>query len=910
MRYTSILARSCASATAITIAMLASLPAHAQQPAATAADDTVLEDIVVTGSRIPRQDLEGTSPVAVTSQEQIALDRALNIEDFSVKLPQLAGGVNSTAAGSDAYGAQTLDLRGLGQNRTLVLINGTRATPFSFRNAVDVNAIPAPLLKQVDVLTGGAAAVYGADAVAGVVNFIINDEFDGIRASGNYEFAEDGGSQYGVNLAFGGKIGDRGHVVGYIEYAQREALLAGDRSWALPNSIPVANSGGNFTDVASGRIFSVNSAGAFGTTHPTTDFTPQFILIQPMKRWNASTFFKYDLLDQVELYGRVMYSNVRTTGASRGGSQPVVINEVVGINASNPNIPVEARPLLTFVNGVAQVRVNRSLGELGIITADTKRDTFQTQIGLRGDITDAIRWDTYFQFGRVSERTAVNGDGIARNPDGTSRFAGIANSADIFGPDATGGIAGLGSKVNRDIRERDQYTAAVSVAGDSSDMFSLPAGPIGFALGYEYRKEKGSISQDAALTNGLTFRQGTELPFKGGYHTNEVYGELLVPVLADLPFVKKLDLEGAYRISDYSNAGSFDTNKVGVNWEVNDSLRLRGTRQSVIRAPNIGEFAGPISSIPFNSLVNVARLRPRYQGDPCALGTGDAQQCQRLGYRGAYNSLDPNNLRGGYFFGGNPDIKPEKGTTYTLGAVFTPDFFEGFSLTVDYYDITLRDAVGQIQPVDALTSCYITDPRADNPLCLAVTRDPTTGFILNGFPVDRNLAVIKQRGIDIGARYKFDLPESMPGNDVTIAYQGTIVTDYSIQRNAVLAPIDCKGTYGFRCSSDAVSLVQADYRHRMSVTWASDLVTAQVGWQRIGSIKDSALGSTGRISPYNYFDLAFSVTPTEWASINVGVDNLFNKKPPLPVNPGSFNTYPDTYNVIGRTVGISLTIRQ
>ena len=188
--------------------------------------------IIVTGTRIKSAGLSSTSPISTLEGEQIQLLRAVTIEDISVKIPQLAGGVNSTSVGSDAFGAQTLDLRNLGQNRTLVLINGTRALPFSFRNAVDVNSIPAPLLKRVDVLTGGAAAVYGADAVAGVVNFIINDDFDGLQGNINYRAVAGGGSQKSGHLLGGMKLGDRGSIVGYVEYTDRDPLLAGNRRFA------------------------------------------------------------------------------------------------------------------------------------------------------------------------------------------------------------------------------------------------------------------------------------------------------------------------------------------------------------------------------------------------------------------------------------------------------------------------------------------------------------------------------------------------------------------------------------------------------------------------------------------------------------------------------------------------------
>ncbi|MBI3525479.1 MAG: TonB-dependent receptor [Betaproteobacteria bacterium] len=902
--------------TVLAVVALGNASAVAQQNAVKKNDDTppesrqeAVEAIVVTGTRIKAAGLTSTSPVSQISAEELGLLRAVTVEDFSVKLPQLAGGVNSTSAGSDAFGAQTLDLRNLGQNRTLVLINGTRAVPFSFRNAVDVNFIPAPLLKRVDILTGGAAAVYGADAVAGVVNFIINDDFRGIQASTNYRAVRGGGSQYGVNATYGAALGDRGSFVGYLEHTEREALLAGSRDFALNNPLLLAGAGGNFTDVASGRKFSVNQANQFTLTPQTTDYTPGYMLVQPMKRLNASGFFKYDLTNDLQAYGRIMYSNVKTIGAPRSGQAPAVVSGVFAVNSSNPFIPPEARSLLTFVNGTAQVQINRSLSELGVKTAENNRDTFQAQLGLRGPITDAVSWDVYGQVGSSKESIVVNGDGIK------SRFAGLVNTTDIFGPGAD--LSSLAQQFKYGDRERKQSVAAATVSGDSSDVFKLPAGPVGFAIGVESRLETGAFDYNPDL--GLSFSQGVETgpavpPF---FRANETYAEVLIPILAKLPFVENFSIEGATRNSAYKKSvgqsNSYKSDKIGASWALSEDFRLRATRQSVIREPNIGEFANPIFSIPFNSLVNVARLRPRYAGDPCVLGTGNPEQCRRFNAPavGSYNSLDPTLLTGGYFFGGNPDIRAEKGTTKTLGAVFTPRSLKELNLTVDYYSVKIKDAVGQVQPIDALTSCYITDPRADNPLCQAVTRDPVTGRILNGYPVDRNLAVIQQEGLDIGASYKQDAPFGLTGQKLTWQYQASIVQKYMIQKNPVLDPIDCKGTYGFRCSSDAVTLVAPDYRHRASLTWDRNPVTTQLGWTRIGKVRDSTVGSTETIAAQDYFDVNLSWrAPVKGVTVNFGIDNLLNKQPPQPKNPGTFNTYPDTYNVIGRSFGVSLTYRQ
>ncbi len=888
------------------IAMSSSGTASAQD--AEADDSTeVVEDYVVTGTRIKNAGLESTSPISALGGEQIALQRAVTVEDFSAKMPQLAGGVNSTSVGSDAFGAQTLDLRNLGQNRTLVLINGTRAVPFSFRNAVDVNAIPAPLLKRVDVLTGGAAAVYGADAVAGVVNFVINQDFSGLQASGSYRAVGGGGSQKSVNLTGGLSLGDRGSIVAYAEYTDRDALLAGKRSFAR-NGIAVAPIGGNFRDVASGRVFSYDANNAFTLTPQTTDYTPGYLLSQPLRRINGSAFLDYEVTEGLKVYGRLMYSDVKTRGATRLGQNAPTFTGDVQIQQSNTFIPAEARNLLTFVNGVATVNVTRSLGEIGNIFAENDRKTIQGQIGIKGDITPAISWDAYVQHGQTKEDISIGNEGVRAN------FVTNINSYDIFGPG--GNFANVVSPVDYGKRKRTQQVASAFISGDTSDFFDGWAGPIGFTLGYEYRKEKGRYTYSPALAT--TFNQGAESaplvpPF---IKANEVFGELLVPVLSDVPLIKKLTVEGAYRRSWYDKSVGadqrYDTNKLGVNWTVADDLRFRGTRQSVIRDPNIGEFANQIFSIPFARLRTVARLFPRYAGDPCVGATNQAtiSQCTAQGYRGPYDANNPANLQGNYFFGGNPGIKAEKGKTYTLGGVFTPRFIPGLNLTVDWYKIRINDAVGQIQPIDAISSCYVTDPTPGNPLCAAITRDPTTGFIRDAFVDDRNLASIKQQGIDVDFNYAMKVNLGLPESKLRFGYQGSFVTKYTIQRNAVLAPVNCKASYGARCSSDLVTLVAPDYRHRATLTLDSTPVTFQVGWKRIGAVKDSTLGSPGQIDAYNYFDLNFAVRPpVKGLTLSFGVDNLFDKQPPKPINPGAFNTFPDTYDVLGQNFGLTVTYK-
>jgi iron complex outermembrane receptor protein len=865
----------------------------------TSAATTDVGEIVVTGSRIPRKDNEGVSPVDTVSSDQIKLQNALTIEDFSTTMPELAGGTNGTNIGSDAHGAQVLDLYNLGQNRTLVLIDGTRAIPFSFRNSVDVNSIPAPLIKQVDVLTGGAAAVYGADAVAGVVNFIMNSDFDGVQASATYRNSQGGGSEYGPNLIFGTSLGENGHITGYIEYTERDALTAGARSYATPNSPVSPPAGGNFTDIASGRTFAFTNTGQFTTTPQTTNYSNQYLLAEPLKRTNADLFFNEHLSDVVESYGRFMFSDVRTTESSSSGFAPLAVDKTVGISSTNPFLTPSIRNNLTFVNGVAQVRVDRSLGEAGILTDDTDRQTYQGQIGFRGAVWRNIKWDAYVQDGRVTELTTGNAE-----LNGTP-LSSVANTTNIFGP-GDAGLLALVSPYQQALRTREVLDSGVTISGDSKGIFALPAGPIGFAIGFQHRNDIGDdIEANAA-------------PYNGTLRSNEGYGELLIPVLKDLPFAKRLEIEGAYRRSQYDTEGSggngsfgpFGTNKLGLAWTVDDDVTFRGSHQTVVRVPNFNEIDGSVASLPLNYLVTVPRLTPRYAGDPCALGTGNAAQCAALGYKGSYNSFDPANLTGSYFFGGNPNIQPETGKTYTFGSLFTPRFLPNFRATVDYYNIDLENAIGVIQPVSALAYCYITNPTPGNPLCPLVSRNPATGYLQNAYVNQQNLTSIKESGLDMTTAYSHDVPEWMPGKRLLFQYQGNLVLKYTIQQNASVPVANCRGTFGIACSSDGVSLVQAGYKHYVTVGWEFEKLLAQIAWQRIGSVRDSALDATDRIAAYDYFNLALSFKPNRYISVNFSVNNLLDKQPPIVTNSAEYNTYPDTYDVLGRTFGISFAVRQ
>jgi len=861
-----------------------------------------VEVINITGSRIPRTEVAATSPVTSIGEEQIQLDRAVTVDDIIFKLPQ------APSSGANSGSSSVIDLRSLGQNRTLVLINGTRAVPFGFRNSVDVNAIPAGLIKQVDVLTGGAAAVYGADAVAGVVNFIMDDNFEGVEISTGYELPSDGGETFNVDAIFGGDIFDgNGHLTGFVGYSDRKELLAGARDFAMLNSTSVINNGGFYTDVASGNSFGISDDGSITDERNTQDITASSYLVPPMSRLTSGMFWDVELSESAVLYGRTSYSQVEVISAGSTSQTPISVNEEVVLTSDNAYIPAAVLGNFTFdENGEAVVQVERNLG-LGLQKTKNLRDTTQFQFGIKGDITDYLFYDVYAQHGRTSETAKVSNTGYKTDASGNGTFAAIANSVDLFDP--TLALTELEATLLYHDRERTQNVAAFTLSGESTPFFELPAGPVSFAVGYEYKRESAIQSAGDAFKQGTTFSASSSAEINASFYSKETYGELLIPIVEDLFLIQQLDFEGAYRISSYSNTEAEDTYKLGLNWTLNDDLRVRWTNQTAFRAPNIGEFAGPSAGLPLSLFdpyndAFISRLAGRFEGDPCLLGTGDAEQCARYGAPAVGTEWDSSSAQ--YTYGGNPNIKPEQSESTTLGVVYTPSYIDGFDMTVDYYNIEITDAIYVIQPAAALQNCYIDNPVAGNPLCDAVLRDADTGLISTALVNDFNVSTFLQTGFDISASYSFAAPETL-GGAFNINYAGNYITKSEKQLDVTQDPIDCTGTYGSACSGDSTSMLQADYKQRASMGWtsSSDNITAQLSWRRIGEV-EYASDRTISIDAQDYIDLSAAWQATDSLSVNLGIDNVFDKQAPVPEAGASrFNTVVG-YDVVGRSVGITL----
>lgn len=900
------------------------------------ADEQDQSDIVVTGSRIARPDLTSTSPVATLGREEIQLDRAVNIETVLNELPQFTGSFSGVSNGSDARGAATADLRGLGQNRTLVLINGTRGAPFGFRNSVDLNSIPTSLVERVEVLTGGAAAVYGADAVAGVVNFIMRDDFEGAEATGLYNVSERGdASNYSGALTVGTGLGDRGNVTAYLGWSERMPLFKSDRGFAAPerndagittgrplggsfrrsDSAPVFNLSGVGGSAAS-STFAFTDAGALQGPATTSVLSPLETLIIAQQRFNAGALFNYKLSDTFEVYGRAMY----TRSESRDSLPPSTVATNVLIQRNNPYLDATLDQVFAGAfnlnaagtgpgTDAALINVTRSLGEFGNRTTETIRNAGQGQVGVRGDL-GGVKLDAYAQYGVTDETSTIYGEGLlARfqqaanatvdtggNPVCANTAGGCA-PIDIFGP-------GISSDAARAFistplfqgRRREQFVAGATLAGDTSGFLRLPGGGIDYVVGVEYRDEQGSNSYDTAIQTGQTFNQGTKANFSGGFNVKEVFGEVRVPILRDVFFAKEINLEAAYRYSDYSTSGGADAYKVGGDWALTDDIRFRGSYQRVVRSPNIGELFGTTSGIPLTGVI-----------DPCANPTASGADVATCTASGAPTGGFVQDLTGAQFlFGGDPTIQPETGKTWTAGVVLTPTFLSGFTLTADYYNIKIDNAIGAVLPQPTLNTCFIVVRDINDIFCQRISRG-ANGQLTAVDSSDINVAELRSEGVDLVANYGADIGAARIGFD----YAGSYIISQK-QQNGVTAPVvECAGRFGATCGLE-VRRSLPKYRHRVGASVGNDAVTLRGSWRLEGKVVDDAAATfvVEQIGAVSYFDLALAFNASDNMRFVLGVDNLFDKQPPIAgTNAADANTFPQSYDVIGRRFGVSVTLR-
>ena len=765
-------------------------------------------DIVVTGSLIKNPALIASSPVQVIGQEEIKLRQSNTAEDILRTLPGATPSIGS-AVNNGNGGASYVDLRGLGSFRNVVLLDGNRIAPSGLLGRVDLNNIPLALVERVDMLTGGAATTYGADAVSGVVNFITRSDFSGLDASVSNQITERGdGAYFRGDITIGANFDDgRGNAVFSVGYQQSDPVYQGERDYSVQNydSFSGASSGSGTTVPSvftlGGRRQINPATGALTTTVTPFNFNPYNIFQTPFKRFNMYGAGHYELSDTVEVYTRGLFSKntVDTIIAPSG-----VFSSSIVVPLSNPYLPVAARNQFCAASNITQAQCDLAATATsptvtvgGVTTANpnfrtittnlARRTTevgprisnFQTTIfdyraGVKVGLTEGIKLDVSGGYGESENTQTLQGYVLTSRvrsavyaTNTTSCLGGAPGGAaitagsgcvplNVFGADGsitpaqTSYITGESTTTVR----TSLAQARAVLNGDFGFASPFASDSIGFAAGGEYRKYRATQRSDTlAQTAGELGGAGGAAPnIDGGYEVSEGFGELIAPLVQDRPFFQSLTLEAGVRYSHYKifspSSPSFNTTtyKGGGSWEPVNGLKFRGSYQRAVRAPTISELFSPVNT----GLTNLAT-------DRCAgaapVGNANLRAvCLAQGAPASTIGLIaiPTAGQVNITSGGNIDLSPEKSDSYTLGVVIQPQqIIPGLSINVDYYNIKIKGAISQYAPGDIISACFdnITAASATSPACLAISRNPVTGG-LDGDPATTRglLAAISNLG--------------------------------------------------------------------------------------------------------------------------------------------------------------------
>ena len=930
-------------ATSIAAFMIGGTGAYAQQ--ATSPDQgsqsETSDTIIVTGSRIISPNLTASSPVSVVSGDTFKEFNSPSVESLLAQNPQFLP-EKGPAVNNDSPGAATLNLRGLGDQRTLVLVNGKRMVSYDYNGVVDVNSIPTALIKRVDVLTGGASAVYGSDAVSGVVNFILDDEFTGLRFDGSTQLSSRGDAPvYDVNVTGGMKLGDRGNIVASIGYLKRKLIFQSDRDFSkfALSSDDLVSPGGSSTAVPTvfdntfastgGSYYQVGANNDIVPFYEPYNYAPPNYLITPQKRWLGTVLAKYEVADGVEIYGRGSYirSKVNSQSAPTG-----TFGYSFNIFPDNPFLTAQQRDL--FFNGIGTINpdgstalnIRRRFVESGGRTTTYDNKSWQAVLGVRGDLAEKWHYDVFGQYSKTTRNIAyLNDVSFARV---TQALDAVQSGGSIACRDPSNGCVPLNlfttdpvspqtlafisaSGAEKDVTE--QWVAGASVSGTIGSISPWSSNDIGVALGVEYRKEKARADIDQAFASGDLIGYGQGIPFAPfSYNVKEVYGELLIPIVSDKPGVQELTLETGARYSDYSTAGGVFTWKGGANWTPTNGIRLRGMYQRAVRAPNLYELAAPhVSSI------------DNLDTDPCA-GTnpvGNAtltNLCIATGAPAGQIGRVPGPVSGqiNTFSGGNLDLKAEKADTITLGIVLNPPSVRGLTFSVDYYDIRIKNAIDTLggSPQNVVDACYSVTQDASSPYCQAIHRNALSGSLSGGinYGVDQfqfNSASRKTRGIDL----QFDYKRPVGTYTVGLNVAGTYVISYKKQGASFLPETECAGRFGFACNIAPMP----KWKHTATLTIGNEDFNLAGRWRLIGSVKEDAGTDIlkSKIPAVSYFDFTANFTVQDSYTLRFGVQNAFDKQPPIVGSAAggtaynAANTFPVVYDVLGRTFFVGITAK-
>ena len=875
-------------------------------PRTTAQDTKTIETVTVTGSHIKRAQISGVGPVTVIDRDAIQRSGAISVETLLQRLPAAAGfaGNQTNAYWADnGYGTTQVNLRGLGINRTLVLLNGRRVVNggTGANSSVDLNIIPIALIERIEVLKDGASAIYGADAVAGVVNIITKKNFDGVEASVRYgqTFQQDG-DEGAADLTWG-MSSDRGSIMAAINYSESGTVNMADRA-----PCGLGESGGQLVCVgssstiggravlANGRRVNFNQDpngnGNFYETYSGAkhnfNYFPYLNAVNPIKRLSFSTFGNLSLTENVRMFTELMYTNRQSDQLATPGT--VGLYRPIRIAASHPTNPTGQDLLLQ----------RRRLLEAGARDFYQDVNTFRAVLGLEGRLGTGWDWSMAANWGR---NTGVDGSTNIVNLD---RFDQTLNTsvcsnapgaaipcADYLGyGDVTRKVLDYIMFTSRDNGGNEQKSFTANLSGQ---LFELPAGWVGVATGIEIRKERGWRDPDQLTVLGIA-NTNQQDPIAGEYTAKDAFAEIAVPLLQDKFLAQSLTLNAAVRYSNYDLFGNDTNYKLGLDWQVAPSLKVRANYATAFRIPNVPELFGGVSE---GNLTTT---------DPCSGWSSRAsssviyQNCQASRVPVGYTQLGNTVLT---TVGGNANLQPEDAKTLTLGAVWTPSFVSDLTLTVDYFNIKIDNAIQRIDGSTKLAVCY-DSPGLSHPFCSSsnFTRNPLTGEIdfLSAQPV--NAASERVSGVDLGALYQFTLA----GWNATVNWDVSYLKNYDVRPFLGADEIHYAGMItGGRGS-------YAQWRSFGSLTLARGPWSGSYSVQYIGSADDinASPGDIGYHAPtVTYHNAQVKYAVNKSLNVAFGIDNLFDKDAPFIQSWTDANTDTMTYDLLGRRWNVRATYR-
>lgn len=924
---------------------------------ATSTAQESLEEIVITGTRIANPNLTSASQVRAIGSEEISLAQVATAEELVRQVP---GAVPSIGPGvnNGNNGTQLVNLRGLGVNRNVVLLDSRRVVPYGLNAVTDLNNIPVGLVERVDIVTGGATSVYGADAITGVVNFITKKDFEGAEVLASWGQAEAGdGDTWRTELLIGGNFAEgRGNAVFSIGAQDQKAVLQGDRSYGVFNISSVDGSAGGSSASAPTVV---SAPGLFGQFNPATgtidagftpfNFNPLNLYQTPVKKYNIFGQADYAIADNVEVYGQAFYTKARIETQI---APSATFFNTYSLPLSNPFLPAAARNQLCGAFGIAQadcdlagattdpnatgyrevrLGLRRRFVEWGPRSTDFQSDVFQVAGGLRGDITDSWSWDLGAQYGESVKVDTIGRYGSFSRAQQSLRAVSTTECQDSSGGCVPMNLFGPIGSMTQDMFDfidaesstRTESTLSVANLTFSGDLggFKSPFAEnvIGVAVGGEYREYTAEQAGDflSQQPGELLGAGGADPAVDGRFDVREAYLEVIAPVVSDVFLVQSLDLEAGVRYSDYSTTGGATTWKAGFTWDLNDYVTVRSVYQNATRSPNISELFFPVQTVLDN-----------FATDPCAgaAPASDSALANICRLQGAPASVigiinTPAAGQVNITTGGNPELDVEEADTLTIGFIVQP--LDNLTISLDYFNIKVDKAITNPEVGDIIEGCFSSSFNPSltfNESCQAISRNAVDGS-LNGSPADTkgvilqlsNLGKYRTDGFDLAVQYQ--LTTETIGR-FSYRLDATYTNENRFQATPASTDRDCVGYYSTNCGN-----IGPELGVTQRLTWSYGMFDTSLRWRYFSSVeiepalKEDFFPAFTSVSAYNYFDLTVRASVTDQLQLSLTVDNLLDKEPPLlgndigPTSWNSGNTYPAVYDAIGRTYTLGASVK-